>query len=84
MVGNIIKSILILEVKCYMVGNIIKSIFIPNKRHLCLTSEQEVIIILVKGVQAVAGLRDIKNKTPQFLHKCNLSYVGHFMNFHPT
>jgi hypothetical protein len=71
------------EVICYMVGKIIKSIFTPNKRNLCSTSKQ-VMVILVEGVQAVTRLRRIKNKTPQFLHKCNLSHVGRFMNFHPT
>jgi hypothetical protein len=49
-----------------------------------LTSEREVMIILVEGIQAVTGLCRIKNKTPQFLHKYNLSYAGCFMNSHPT
>jgi hypothetical protein len=42
------------------------------------------MVILVDGVQAVTGLRGIRNKTAQFLHKCNLSYAGHFMNLHQT
>jgi hypothetical protein len=72
------------EVKCYMVRKIIKSFFTPNKRHLCSTSEQKVMAILVEVVQVVIGLRRIKNKTPQFLHKCNLSYAGRFMTSHQT
>jgi hypothetical protein len=67
-----------------MVGKIIKSIFTPNKQHLLSTPEQEVMVILVDGAQVVTGLRRIKNKTAQFLHKCNLSYAGRFMNSHPT
>jgi hypothetical protein len=68
----------------YMVENIIKSIFTPNKRHLCSTSEKEVMTIFVERVQAVKGLCGIKNNTPQILHKCNLSHARRFMNSHPT
>jgi hypothetical protein len=75
---------LVSEVICYMVGKTIKSILTPNKRHLCSTSEKKVMTILVEGVQDVMRMRRIKNKTPQFLHKCNLSYAGCFMNFHPA
>jgi uncharacterized membrane protein YhfC len=75
---------LILEVKCYMVRNIIKSIFTPNKWCLFSTSEQEVMVILVDSALAVTRLREIKNKTPQFLHKCNLSYARRFMTSHET
>jgi hypothetical protein len=49
-----------------------------------MTPEQKVMTILVEVVQVVMELRGIKNKTPQFLHKCNLSYAGYFMNSHPT
>jgi hypothetical protein len=80
--GNPYTSVLV--VRCYMDGNIIKSIFRPNKQHLFLTSEQEVMVILVDGVQAVTGLRGIKNMTPQFLHKCILSYGGCFNTSHQT
>jgi hypothetical protein len=65
---------------CYMVENIIKSIFTPNKRHIRSTSKQVVITILVEGVKAITGLHRIKNKTPQILHKCNLSHVECFMH----
>jgi hypothetical protein len=68
-----------LEIICYMVGKFIKS-FTPNKWHL----SKKVMTILVEVVQVVMELRGIKNKTPQFLHKCNLSYAGYFMNSHPT
>jgi hypothetical protein len=40
--------------------------------------------ILVEGVQAVMELHEIKNKTAQILHKCNLSHAGHYMNSRPT
>jgi hypothetical protein len=40
---------------CYIVGKIFRSIFTPNKQHIGLTSEQEVMAILVEGVQAVKG-----------------------------
>jgi hypothetical protein len=50
-----------------MAENIIKSIFTSNKRHLCWTSEPEVMDILVKGVQAIMELCGIKNKTAQIL-----------------
>jgi hypothetical protein len=36
------------------------------------------------GHFSVTGLRGIEIKTPQFLHKLNLSYVGRIMNSHPT
>jgi hypothetical protein len=62
----------VLEVKCYMVEKIIKSILTPNKWHLYLMAAQEVMIILVEGIHAVTQLCGIKNKSPQFLHKCNL------------
>jgi hypothetical protein len=71
------------EVTSYIVGKIIKSIFTSNKCHLCSISEQEVMDILVKGVQAVMELHWIKNKT-QVLHKCNLSHARHFINSHPS
>jgi hypothetical protein len=60
------------------------SIFTPNKRHLCSISEQKVMIILVEDIQSVMGLHGIKNKTPQFHHKCNILYAEYFMNSHPT
>jgi hypothetical protein len=47
-------------------------------------SEQKVMVILVKSVHAVTGLHGIKNKTPQFFHKCNLSHVECFMHSYPT
>jgi hypothetical protein len=67
-----------------MVGRIIKSIFTPNKQRLFPTSEQEVMLILVDGAQAFTRLRGIKYKTPQFLHKCNLSNAGRFVTSHQT
>jgi hypothetical protein len=39
---------------------------------------------LVDSALAVTRLREIKNKTPQFLHKCNLSYARRFMTSHET
>jgi hypothetical protein len=53
--------------------------FTPNKQRLFLTSEQEVMVILVDGVQTFTGLRGIKNKTPQFIHKCRT-----FRDFSPN
>jgi hypothetical protein len=67
-----------------MDGKNIKSIFTPNKQRLFPTSEQEVMVILVDGAQAFTGLRGIKNNTPQFLHKCNLSNAGRFVTSHQT
>jgi hypothetical protein len=71
-------------VNSYMVGKIIKSIFTPNKQRLFPTSEQEVMVILVDGAQAFTGLHGIKNNTPQFHHKCNLSNVGRLVTSHQT
>jgi hypothetical protein len=48
------------------------------------TSGQEVMTILVEGVQTVKGLRRIKNKILQFLHKCNPSHAERFMHSYPT
>jgi hypothetical protein len=60
-----------------MAGMIIKSIFTPNEQRLFLTSEQEVMVILVDGAQAFTGLRGIKNNTAQFHHKCRTFRDSH-------
>jgi hypothetical protein len=54
----------VLEVNSYMVGTIIKSIFTHSKQHLFLTSDQEVMVILVDGAQDFTGQPGIKYNTP--------------------
>jgi hypothetical protein len=65
-----------------MVGTIIKSIFTHSKQHLFLTSDQEVMVILVDGAQDFTGQPGIKYNTPRFLHKSNLSNAGCFVTSH--